>query len=117
MSPFRSKFIARFRSPDRDRKADDDRLHKIRTVVLETVAAAARERLKLQERLQDARTRATFLAGTDVYEHETRQPAEAAELHESEAQMRRAQDRLNELEKHLEQLRYLERALVSVMKS
>jgi hypothetical protein len=84
----------------------------IRNVVSEALAAAERETRMLTQRLEEARTRATLLAGNDTYEHETRQPEDAAELGESEGQMKRAERRLKELDQHLARLRQIEQTLL-----
>jgi hypothetical protein len=112
MQPLRSRFVVRFRSADRDRNTDEGRIQTIRSAVSDALAAAERETRMLTERLEEVRIRATLLAGTDTYEHETRQPEDAAELGRSEVQMRRAEQRLKELDQHLAKLRQIERTLL-----
>jgi len=102
----------RFRSADRDRETDAQRLASITTAVREALEAAQREKSVLDERLEDARTRATILAGTDTYEHEGRLPEKAVGLAESEAEMSRAESRLLELDKHILKLQRIESAIL-----
>jgi hypothetical protein len=110
MFSFRAKSATRFRSAHRDRETDERRLASITSVVRGAVEAAEREKSTLSERLEQARTSATILAGTDTYEYETRQPERAAELSESEAQMRRAELRLLDLDRHISTLKWIEGA-------
>lgn len=108
MFPFRAKSGARFRSAGRDRETDEQRLTAIESAVHEALVAAERERSALGKRLEQARTRATILAGTDTYEHETRPPEKSAGLAESEAEMSRAENRLLGLERHISKLKRIE---------
>jgi hypothetical protein len=112
MQPLRSRFVVRFRSADRDRSTDKGRMQAIQKAVSEALVAAERERRMLTQRLEEARIGATLLAGTDTYEYETRQPEEAAELGTYEVQMRRAEQRLKELDQQLARLRQIERTLL-----
>jgi small-conductance mechanosensitive channel len=110
MFSFRAKSDARFRSADRDRETDERRLAAIKNAVREALVAAEREKSALGQRLEQARTRATILAGTDTYEHDTRLPEKAAGLAESEAEMSRAENRLLDLDRHISKLKRIERA-------
>src|SRR5579871_3269057 len=114
MFPFRVKSNS-FRSPERDRETDERRVAAIRGAAREALAAAEREKSALGVRLEEARTSATILAGTDTYEHEDREPGRAAELSRSEAQMSRAEQRLVELDAHISKLKRIEAAIVSEM--
>jgi hypothetical protein len=112
MFSFRAKSGARFRSSDRDRETDQRRLATIESAVREALVAAEREKSVLGQRLEQARTRATILAGTDTYEHETRLPERTAGLTESEAEMTRAENRLLDLERHISKLKRIEGAFL-----
>lgn len=112
MFSFRAKPATRFRSADRDRETDEQRLASIGSAVRQALEAAQREKSVLDERLEEARTRATILAGTDTYEHEGRLPEKAVGLAESEAEMSRAESRLLELDRHILKLRRIEGAVV-----
>jgi hypothetical protein len=105
---FRAKSTARFRSAGRDRETDERRLAEVKSAVRRVLEDAQRERSALGERLEEARTRATILAGTDTYEHEVRPPEKTAELAESEAEMRRAERRLLDLDRHILKLQRIE---------
>ena len=113
MFSFRAKSAARFRSVDRDRKTDERRLATIKSAVREALVAAEGEKSALGQRLEQARTRATILAGTDTYEHETRLPEKAAGLAESEAEMSRAENRLLDLDRHISKLKRIEGAILA----
>jgi hypothetical protein len=112
MFSFRAKSGARFRSAGRDRETDERRLATIESAVREALVAAEREKSALGQRLEQARTRATILAGTDTYEHETRLPERTAGLAESEAEMTRAENRLLDLERHISKLKRIESAIL-----
>ena len=112
MFSFRAKSGARFRSAGRDRETDEERLAVIESAVREALVAAEREKSVLGQRLEQARTTATILAGTDTYEHETRLPERTAGLTESEAEMTRAENRLLDLERHISKLKRIEGAIL-----
>ena len=113
MFSFRAKSGARFRSAGRDRETDEERLAAIESAVREALAAAEREKFALGQRLEQARTTATILAGTDTYEHETRLPEKTAGLAESEAEMSRAENRLLDLDRHISKLKRIESAILA----
>jgi hypothetical protein len=113
MFSFRVKSGARFRSADRDRETDEQRLATIESAVRQALVAAEREKSALGQRLEQARTRATILAGTDTYEHETRLPERTAGLTESEAEMSRAENRLVDLDRHISKLKRIEGAILA----
>jgi hypothetical protein len=113
MFPFRSKSGARFRSAGRDRETDEQRLAAIESAVRAALMAAELEKSTLGQRLDQARTTATFLAGTGTYEHETRLPERTAGLAESEAEMSRAESRLVDLDRHISKLRRIEGAILA----
>jgi hypothetical protein len=108
MFSFRAKSGARFRSAGRDRETDVQRLATIESVVREALVAAEREKSALGQRLEQARTTATILAGTDTYEHETRLPEKTAGLAESEAEMSKAENRMLDLDRHIAKLKRIE---------
>jgi hypothetical protein len=112
MFSFRVKSTARFRSAGRDRETDERRLAAIESAVRRALEAAQRERSALGQRLEEARTRATILAGTDTYEHEARPPEKTVGLAESEAEMRRAEGRLVDLDQHILKLQRIEGAIL-----
>ena len=113
MFSFRDKTGAIFRSAGRDRETDEQRLAAIESAVREALAAAEREKSTLVQRLEEARTTATILAGTDTYEHETRLPERTAGLAASEAEMTRAENRLRDLNRHISKLKRIEGAIVA----
>jgi hypothetical protein len=113
MFSFRSKSGARFRSAGRDRETDEQRIAALESAVREALVAAEREKSVLGQRLDQARTMATILAGTDTYEHETRLPERSAGLAESEAEMSRAENRLLDLDRHIAKLKRIESEILS----
>ena len=85
----------------------------IQSAVREALSAAEREKSALGLRLEQARTRATILAGTDTYEDETRLPERTAGLAESELEMSRAENRLLDLDRHISKLKRIEDAILA----
>ena len=112
MFSFRAKSTASFRSADRDRETDEQRLAAIKNAVQQAVEAAQREKSALGHRLEEALMRATILAGTDTYEHEARLPEKTAGLAEAEAEMSRAEGRLLDLDRHILKLQRIEAAIL-----
>ena len=113
MFSFRAKSSDRFRSADRDRQTDEQRLAAIESAVREALLAAGREKSALGKRLEQAQMTATILAGTDTYEYETRLPERTAGLAESEAEMSRAENRLLELDRHISKLKRIESVILA----
>lgn len=112
MFSFRAKSTAGFRSAGRDRETDNRRLAPVRSSVKRALEDAQREKSALGKRLEEAQTRATILAGTDTYEHDARAPEKTIRLAESEADMKRAEDRLLELERQISQLQRIEQTIL-----
>jgi hypothetical protein len=88
---------ARFRSTDRDRETDLDRLGPLYGQLEQVLAGIERESAGLSRRLDEARTRAAALLGNEDGIYFEREPADEARLVEAEAQMMAAFRRLEQL--------------------
>lgn len=88
---------ARFRSVDRDRDTDIDRLGPLYGQLKQALAGIERESAGLSRRLDEARTRAAALLGNEDGIYFEREPADEARLVEAEAQMMAAFRRLEQL--------------------
>ncbi len=88
---------ARFRSVDRDRDTDLDRLGPLYGQLKQALAGIERESAGLSRRLDEARTRAAALLGNEDGIYFEREPADEARLVEAEAQMMAAFRRLEQL--------------------
>ncbi|MEI5667548.1 hypothetical protein WBO78_21545 [Bosea sp. CCNWLW174] len=88
---------ARFRSLDRDRETDLDRLGPLYRHLEQALAGIERESAGLSRRLDEARTRAAALLGNEDGIYFEREPADEARLVEAEAQMMAAFRRLEQL--------------------
>lgn len=88
---------ARFRSSDRDRDTDLDRLGPLYRQLEQVLAGIERESAGLSRRLDEARTRAAALLGNEDGIYFEREPADEARLVEAEAQMMAAFRRLEQL--------------------
>jgi hypothetical protein len=73
--PFRLKSTFQFRSEARDRQTDQERINSIDSAIEIALRSAQAERTALGVRVEEARVQASFLTGTDHYEHDSREPA------------------------------------------
>src|SRR5476651_1891892 len=99
--PFRLKSTFQFRSEARDRQTDQERINSIDSAIETALSSAEAERTALAVRVEEARVQASFLTGTDHYEHDSREPAKEAQLKDSEGRLRRGEARLVELDRHI----------------
>jgi hypothetical protein len=110
--PFRLKSTFQFRSEARDRQTDQERINSIDNAIETALRSAETERTALGVRVEEARVQASFLTGTDHYEHDSREPAKEAQLKDSEGRLRRGEARLVELDRHIARLNYLRGATI-----
>ena len=91
----------RVRSSDRDEALDTERFDLITRTIERVEADIARERAGLTRRLEEAKTRASALVGSDTYEYLDRDDMAEKQLRESEIQMAQASRRLRRLDEVL----------------
>jgi hypothetical protein len=113
--PFRFKSNLQFRSEARDRQTDEERIASIDSAIETAIRAADAERTALGLRVEQARVQASFLTGTDSYEHESREPQKEAQLKDSENRLRRGEARLIELDRHIARLNHIRWAVLDDM--
>jgi hypothetical protein len=113
--PFRFKSTFQFRSEARDRETDQERIASIDSAIETAIRAADAERTALGLRVEEARVQASFLTGTDSYEHDSREPQKEAQLKDSENRLRRGEARLIELDRHIAKLNHIRSAVLGDM--
>ena len=91
----------RVRSSGRDDALDAERFDLIIRTIERVEADIARERTGLTNRLEEAKTRASALVGSDTYEYLDRDDMAEKQLRESELQMAQASRRLRRLDEVL----------------
>jgi hypothetical protein len=99
----------RFRSPERNREADERRLSRVRSVVQSAISEAQAEFRGLRSRI--TRTRRSLLCLVAQVEEHALDPACRAELTNLEQALVAGEQSLAQLEEHLAILRKLERGL------
>jgi hypothetical protein len=99
--------IFKIRSPERDAQTDRERFGSLARSISFAVEAVRAERDALRLRVDDARDRASFAAGTGLDDHLTRDPADAAQLRQYEQQMVAGDLRIGQLDRQLEGLHAL----------
>ncbi|MFY0104137.1 hypothetical protein ABTP95_20060, partial [Acinetobacter baumannii] len=84
----------RFRSGDRDSRADQARLDAIRAAIRLSITSLEQEEQGLKRRLDEAGCKAASIAGTEGTDYRERDPADEQLLAEAERQMMAAARRL-----------------------
>lgn len=97
--------MALFRSKARDLQTDSERLAAIRKVVEAQIAEAEAELAGLKRRLEADVEAAAFLYGPELASQTLNDPISNAQLLKTEQSIGRGEQRVRELERHLEQLR------------
>jgi hypothetical protein len=97
----------RTRSPDRDKQTDDAVLGSVGKAIDVALATLQAESEGLNQRLTDARERASLAAGNEHDEYLTREPSNLAGLRKFEEEMRQATARLKVLDEEIVHLRFV----------
>jgi hypothetical protein len=110
---FRSRSIEGFqaRSPERDRNTDYEAIRSIGIALDTALQNADAERTGLQRRIDDVISRAAIVGGNDMDDYLTRTDDRSRMLSESDAQIRRGQDRLKVLDQNISHFKFLRTAL------
>ena len=101
----------RIRSPERDERADADRLRSVERAIVGAIASAESEQEGLKRRLENARVRASVLVGNGTFENLDRDQATEQLLAGSEQEFSAAAKRLRQLAAHREHLQRIFQAL------
>jgi hypothetical protein len=98
------------RSPERDARTDAERLGSLARSISSVVEAVRAERNALKDRVDEARDRASLVAGTDTDEYIARDGRDAAHLRAYEQEMMAGDRRVKELQRQLEGLQAVSEA-------
>jgi hypothetical protein len=106
---FRSEF--RTRSKVRDAASDDEAIMSIAAAINAALSKAENERTGLKVRLDAVISRAAIVAGNDIDEYLTRTEDRSALLSNSDAEIRRGEERLKALDEYIAHVKFLKVAL------
>jgi seryl-tRNA(Sec) selenium transferase len=93
--------IFKFRSSQRDKQTDLERVSSIANAINTAISSAERERSTLNIRVKEAQDLAAFAAGNDSDEYLTREPKDALRIAGYEQQLAAGHKRLEELNIHI----------------
>jgi hypothetical protein len=101
------------RSPERDTETDNDAVRSVAGVIDQVLEKAEAERDGLKNRLENVLAVAAIVGGNDVDDYLTRTQDRSEMLHESDAEIRRGQQRLKVIEQNITHFKFLRAALQS----
>ena len=108
---FRSDDGFRARSPERDASTDNEAVKSIAAAIDAALDSAVAERAGLQGRIDDVVSRAAIVGGNDIDDYLTRTEDRSIMLSNSDAEIRRGQERLRAIEQNIAHFRFLKAAL------
>jgi hypothetical protein len=100
----------RTRSAERDRQTDANLIGNVGKAIASALTAFENERDGLHRRISEVHMLASITVGNATDEYVTREPAKAASLAAYESEMKRGRERLNKLEDHINNLKFLRAA-------
>jgi hypothetical protein len=109
----RSKGTFRARSPERDTSTDHDAVTSVAVAIDLALEKAEAERAGLKRRLDDVLSRAAIVGGNDPDDYLTRTEDRSKMLSDSDAEIRRGQARLANIEQNISHFKFLRTALQS----
>ena len=108
---FRSDDGFRARSPERDASTDNEAVKSIAAAIDAALDSAVAERAGLQGRIDDVVSRAAIVGGNDIDDYLTRTEDRSIMLSNSDAEIRRGQERLRVIEQNISHFKFLKAAL------
>ena len=108
---FRSDDGFRARSPERDASTDNEAVKSIAVAIDAALGRAEAERAGLQGRIDDVVSRAAIVGGNDIDDYLTRTEDRSTMLSNSDAEIRRGQDRLRVIEQNIWHFKFLKAAV------
>jgi hypothetical protein len=108
---FRSDDGFRARSPERDASSDNEAVGSIAAAIDAALSKAEAERTGLQERIDDVIARAAIVGGNDIDEYLTRTEDRSIMLSNSDAEIKRGQERLRVIDQNIVHFKFLRTAL------
>ena len=108
---FRSEGEFRTRSRERDADTDSDTIKYIASAIEAALNKAENERIGLKARIDDVLSRAAIVGGNDIDDYLTRTEDRSRMLSDSDAEIRRGEERLKVLDQNIVYVKFLETAL------
>jgi hypothetical protein len=99
------------RSPERDAARDHDAVRSVAAVLDQVLAQAETERAGLKNRIDTVLAQAAIVGGNDIDDYVTRDEDRAKMLRDSDAEIRRGEERLKVIEQNLAHFQFLRGAL------
>jgi hypothetical protein len=101
------------RSAERDSIADNDAVRSVAAVIDSVLEKAEAERAGLKNRIDDVLSVAAIVGGNDIDDYLTRTEDRVKMLNESDAEIRRGQERLTIIEQNISHFKFLRVALLT----
>lgn len=99
------------RSPERDANSDQEAVTSIAVAIDHVLQKTEAERAGLKRRIDDVISRAAIVGGNDTDDYLTRSEDRSKMLKDSDAEIRRGQERLAVLEQNIAHFKFLKTAL------
>jgi hypothetical protein len=107
----RSKEGFQARSPERDADTDNKAVRSVASAIDLVLAKAEAERAGLKNRIDNVLSVAAIVGGNDIDDYLTRTEDRSQMLRESDAEIRRGQNRLRVIEQNISHFKFLRAAL------
>ncbi len=101
------------RSEERDSAADNDAVRSVAAALDSVLEKAEVERAGLKNRIDDVLSVAAIVGGNDIEDYLTRTEDRSKMLKESDAEIRRGQERLRIIEQNISHFKFLRAALLT----
>jgi hypothetical protein len=108
---FRSGDGFRARSKERDADTDNEAIRSIASAIEAALKKAENERIGLKARIDDVLSRAAIVGGNDIDDYVTRTEDRSTMLSDSDAEIRRGEERLKVLDQSIVHIKFLKTAL------
>ena len=108
---FSSASEFRTRSKERDADTDNESVMSIAAAIEAALNRAENQRTGLKARIADVLSRAAIVAGNDLDDYLTRAEDRSTMLNNSDAEIRRGEERLKVLDQNIKHVKFLETAL------
>jgi hypothetical protein len=99
------------RSPERDAARDHDAVRSVAAVLDQVLAQAEAERAGLKNRIDTVLAQAAIVGGNDIDDYVTRDEDRAKMLRDSDAEIRRGEERLKAIEQNIAHFQFMKSAL------
>jgi len=109
----RSTEAFRARSPERDTAKDHEAVRSVAAAIDQVLEKAEAERAGLKNRIDTVLAQAAIVGGNDIDDYLTRTEERAKMLRDSDAEIRRGEERLKVIEQNISHFNFLKNALQS----